>query len=391
MKKILITGGSHAEIPLIQSAKSLGYYVITTGNNFDGLGHKLADEYIAGDFSDKEFVYNLAKDNNVSAIVSGCNDFAYISTAYACEKLNLPGHDTYENAVTVHHKNKFMSVLKLAGVRTPKTFECSDFSECVKAVEEINFPIILKPVDLTGGKGVSTCNSMKELEIAYENALKWSREKIVVIEEFIVGENHGASFLLKNQKVVFAFFDNEQYYLNKYLVSGACHPSNLNDFSKNQLISDVEKVAKYLNLADGLFHTQFICDKNNFPVIIDPCRRSPGDLYIKFVKYSTEVDYPLQIVKAEIGQELDDVYNINEHMIARECIMTDSNGIFDAVEIDDKIKNNIIDSLIWAEEKEPIDDFTKYKAGILFLEFDNKELLYDRVKNFHSLVTIKKV
>ena len=78
-KRILITGGSHAEIPLIESAHLLNQFVITTGNNRNGLGHKLADKYIPGDFSDKNFVLELAKKENVDAIISGCNDFAYIS------------------------------------------------------------------------------------------------------------------------------------------------------------------------------------------------------------------------------------------------------------------------------------------------------------------------
>ena len=61
MKKILITGGSHAEVPLIKEARRENYYVITTGNNTAGMGHALADKYVPGDFSDKEFVYRLAR------------------------------------------------------------------------------------------------------------------------------------------------------------------------------------------------------------------------------------------------------------------------------------------------------------------------------------------
>lgn len=107
MKKLLITGGSHSEYPVIEAAKNIGWYVISTGNDEGSLGHIIADKYVKGDFSDKEWVYNLAKEEKVDAIISGANDFAYLSTAYACEKLGLPGHDTLETAKSIHIKNKF--------------------------------------------------------------------------------------------------------------------------------------------------------------------------------------------------------------------------------------------------------------------------------------------
>ena len=71
MKKLLITGGSHSEYPVIEAAKNIGWYVISTGNDEGSLGHIIADKYVKGDFSDKEWVYNLAKEEKVDAIIFG--------------------------------------------------------------------------------------------------------------------------------------------------------------------------------------------------------------------------------------------------------------------------------------------------------------------------------
>ena len=106
MKKMLLLGGSHAEIPMIQAAKKMGYYVITSGNQVDGLGHPYGDKYVQADFSDKEAILQLAKKEQVDAICSGCNDFACLTAAYVAEKLGSPGHDSYENAIKIHHKDK---------------------------------------------------------------------------------------------------------------------------------------------------------------------------------------------------------------------------------------------------------------------------------------------
>ena len=84
-KKILIAGGSHADIPMIKAAKKINYYVITSGNKSDDLGHQYADEYAPADFSDKEQVLAIAVKHNIDAIISSCNDFSAISCAYVAE------------------------------------------------------------------------------------------------------------------------------------------------------------------------------------------------------------------------------------------------------------------------------------------------------------------
>ena len=159
MEKVLITGGSHAEIPLIKAIHKLGYQVISTGLNTDGLGHLEADFYIPGDFSDYEFVTKIAKENQIVGIVSGCNDFAYLSTAYACDKIGLSGHDSLSRSKLIHNKNNFGKILNELNLSVPKFFECKNISEIDTVIKEYEFPVIVKPVDLTGGKGVCVCNS----------------------------------------------------------------------------------------------------------------------------------------------------------------------------------------------------------------------------------------
>lgn len=390
MKKVLITVGGYSEIPLIKALHTMGYYVISVGNNENSLGHKYSDKYIKGDFSDKDLIYNIAKSEQVDGIVSGCNDFATLSSAYAAEKLGLKGHDTYENAQIIHHKDKFMKLAHDIGISVPVTYDCYSFDECKNAADKIGYPIILKPIDLTGGKGVKVCNSIEELENAYNDALNRTRQDSVVVEEYVVGKNHGAAMLVKNNKVVFCFVDNEEYYINKYMVSGTCYPSTVDEKAKARLINDVESIFKAKNLADGVFHTQFIINKQGVPVIIDPCRRAAGMLYCNLVQYSTEVDYASELVKASIGLELQDSYEINEHNIAHQCVMTDSNGIYKGISVKNELKKYIFDSLTIAEDNETIDDYLTFKAAILFFECKDKNKLYDLFNRFHTLATVIK-
>lgn len=389
MKKLLITGGSHSETPVIEAAQSLGWYVISTGNDEGAKGHLMADKYIKGDFSDKEFVYQLAKKENVSAIISGANDFAYLSAAYACDKLGLPGHDSFETARTIHIKNKFREMQKEIGIITPTIVKCKTVAECREGVKKIGFPLLVKPVDLTGGKGVKTCIELNETIQAFEDAMSITREDYVILEQYVHGSAHGITTLLKDKKVVYSMIDNEQYGLNKYLVMGACSPSDVPQHVEYSLIRDIEKIAEHCDLVDGLFHTQFILNDDDYPVMIDPCRRIPGDLYVLLAKYVTNVDYPLEIVKAECGEELQDKYIVSRNFIARECIMTSKKGTIKDVHIEKELEQYIIYAHMGENKGIKIEQPMKHKAGILIMQFSSYQQMMDILRRFAELAWIE--
>lgn len=389
MKKLLITGGSHSEFPVIEAAQRMGWYVISTGNDEGAKGHLIADKYIKGDFSDKEFVYNLAKSEKVDAIISGANDFAYLSAAYACEKLGFRGHDTYEIARRIHIKNLFREMTYKIGIKSPRIHKCSNEEDCRDAVKEIGFPLLIKPVDLTGGKGVKKCIELNETIDAFYEAMKLTRENYVIVEQFIHGENHGISTLIKNNKVVWHIIDNEQYGINKYLVQGACSPSDIPQHAEFTIIKDIEKIAEYCKLVDGLFHVQFILDDEQYPVMIDPCRRMPGDLYILLSKYTTGVDCPREIVRAECGEELNDNYIIERNFVARECIMTSRKGVIKEVHIDKELEPYIIYKHMGENKGIVIEQPMKHKAGILIMKFDTYTDMKDKLNRFGELAWIE--
>ena len=389
MKKMLILGGSHAEIPLINVAQKMGYHVITTGNQKDGLGHPYADEYISCDFSDKDAILKLARQLQVDAICSGCNDFAYLSTAYACEKLGLPGHDAYETTLQIHHKDKYRALAKELGISTPNARKCYSLQDVMNAVADIGFPIIIKPVDLTGGKGMTRCEHMEQVEEAYYNAMTLTREQYVVAEEFLIGTNHGFSAYLQDGKVTFYFVDNEQYFLNPYLVSGASAPGDVPQRAVDRLCKDCERIAKHLGLVDGIFHVQFILKQDLEPVIIEICRRAPGDLYIRFVEMAKAIDYPAYIVAGEVGMKMDvPACRKDEGFYVRHCVMADKAGMVKNVVIAEQIKPYIVEQMFWYREGENIEDVLKYKAGIVFLHFEHEPEYRHYIDRLTNLITI---
>ena len=106
-KKILIPGGNASELQLINAAHRLGLYVITSGNNKRAPAHQFADEFIPADFSDREWMLSIARENQVEYMCSNSNDIGLISTAYVCEQLGLPGHDSFDTTLRLHHIHFF--------------------------------------------------------------------------------------------------------------------------------------------------------------------------------------------------------------------------------------------------------------------------------------------
>lgn len=395
-KKMLLLGGGHAEIPLIQAAHELGWYVITTGNAREGLGHPYADKNVFADFSDKDAMLELAKSEGVAAVCSGCNDFALLSTVYVCEKLGLPGHDSYATSLEIHHKDKYRALATRLGIPTPRALVVRSVTEFEAAITELAFPIIVKPVDLTGGKGIHRAATADEARVAYKDACSRTRQDHIVVEEFVQGSNHGFSAMLVKGKVAFAFSDNEQYYINKYMVSGANSPSTSSDKTLDMLRKYSERIAQELHLVDGILHIQYIERADGTPIIIEICRRPPGDLYIKFVKYATGTDYPKFIVQAETGEDISDIADVpTQGFWLRHCIMADCQagdngctGTVHDVVFAPEIQGNIVEKFLWYKPGEVITDKLTYKAGIVFFKFDTLAEMQDKTARMTELAKI---
>jgi biotin carboxylase len=366
---VLILNGSHAEIPLIEAAKALGYRVVTTGADPSGLGHPYADDYVPADFSDVDAILGVAKDEDVSGIIAGCNDFAAITASHVADALGLPGHDRPETCIRLHHKDKFRATMRGLGLPSIRAVRVAASEVASEAVSDLNMPVIVKPVDLTGGKGMTVCERVEEVATAVETALNWSRAGHVVIEEYLKGSHHGFTCFIESGKVVWWFADDEQYFLNPFLVAGTSTPSSLPSSAITDIINSVEVIAAALALADGLVHIQCVLTREG-PLIIELCRRCPGDLYPEFVSISTGHDYATQIVRSELGLPPEIPEDAPEPTpTVRYCAMPATDGIFRELVISPRVDRNVSRTWPLMEPGAPIKDHLTQKQAIIFLRF----------------------
>ncbi len=369
--KILIAGGSHADIPIIQAVKKAGYGVITSGNNPDDLGHQHSDLYVPADYSDPHAVLEVAKAHNIKAIIASANDFSALSCAYVAETLGLPGHDSYETTIQLHHKDRFREVAQTLNLHIPKAIRITKSEAYSIDHIPLAFPVIVKPVDLTGGKGMSRIDSFAQFSQAVDKAFSATKKEYVVVEEYIQGSNHGYSTFLKEGKIVFGFMDDEHYFVNPYLVSGASTSLHYSKTVADQLNKELELLAKALHLVDGLLHVQFIL-RGSTPYIIEICRRTPGDLYVKLVEYATGFSMSDAIVKFALGESPTTFSVSTIDYITRHCVMSPKNGKICSV-AHGIFASMIFDSMVFFKQGDTVENYLTYKAEIDFIRYADKE------------------
>lgn len=391
VKKLLVLNGSHSDIPLIRAGKERGYYVITSGNNPELIGHKFSDEYVFGDFSDPEGMLKIFKDKHIDAVCSCANDFGAITAAYLSENLGLPGHDSYETARTIHHKDRFKAFSKIHDIHTPIAESFDELDKALSYAKTISYPQIVKPIDLTGGKGVTTVNNMEEYIKAVNKAFDMSRQKRIVVEPFIRGTYHSLSTFLINKKVYTFFSDNEYSYINPFLVTTSAGTATGIDKVRDTLIRDSEKIADILGLSDGVFHIQYVM-LDDKPYILEITRRCSGDFYPVPVEYGLGINWSDWIVSSECGLKSEEYLQIpyeKQLLGGRHCIMGNKNGIVKNVAIAESIKGNIYGDFTWWKPGYEIKNYLVDKLGILFLRYSTYEEMIYKSERITDLIRVE--
>ncbi|MDZ7662807.1 ATP-grasp domain-containing protein [Thiohalophilus sp.] len=390
MKKLLIAGGSYADLPLIRAAKKLGFHVTTSGNRPEDLGHTESDDYAPCDYSDHGSVLALARTLDVDALCACCNDFSALSCAYAAAEMGLPGHDSLETSRVIHHKDEWRAFADSYNIPSPRAISCRSIKEVELAIKHLCFPLIVKPVDMTGGKGIRRVDNTSEVIVAAEAALAASKAKRIVVEEFITGTRHGFTAMLRDRRVVFHFTDNEHYHLSPYLVSGASAPTSCPETAVQELVEYSQKIANELCLVDGIFHVQFILTESGEPIIIEICRRSPGDLYPELVRYATGAPYAEWIVRSSCGLGIPEVRQFPvKKNVTRHCLMTYDYGVVEGFDFEPVIESEIIDRLIWGKRGDEVHDPDTYKAGIVFIQHKEKAVMCHVIPQLQKLLAVR--
>ena len=397
MKKLLILGAMEMHVPLIKRAKEMGNYVITVDYIPENPGHKLADEAYFDSTTDLDAVLKLSKKLNIDGIMTYNSDPAAPTAAYVAEKLGLPGNP-YQSVKIMSEKNLFRDFLISNGLNAPKFGNNLNIEDALCHINDFSFPIIIKPVDSSGSKGVTVVNNVNDVQNAIECALEKSRSKKFIIEEYIepVGKQlHGDGFV-QNGKVVFLHlgdhhFDSTINNLVPYSTTYPTeHPVEIVNACKNQIQDFMSKVG----FKNGGFNVELrISNKDNKPYIIDIGARNGGNFTPKVIEYGSGFNFLDRAIKIALGENIDDIkmtdkiYNFVSYLI----LHSNKNGVLNNIVLDKMIEDRIIEKHIYLKSGDKVETFLGANAalGVLIMKYESREVMDEIVENFHNLYKVE--
>ena len=384
-------------VPLIQRAKEMGNYVITVDYIPENPGHKLADEAYFDSTTDLDAVLKLSKKLNIDGIMTYNSDPAAPTAAYVAEKLGLPGNP-YQSVKIMSEKNLFRDFLISNGLNAPKFGNYLNIEDALCHINDFSFPIIIKPVDSSGSKGVTVVNNVNDVQNAVECALEKSRSKKFIIEEYIepVGKQlHGDGFV-QNGKVVFLHlgdhhFDSTINNLVPYSTTYPTeHPVEIINACKNQIQDFMSKVG----FKNGGFNVELrISNKDNKPYIIDIGARNGGNFTPKVIEYGSGFNFLDRAIKIALGESIDDIKMTDKvsNFVSYLILHSDKNGVLNNIVLDKMIEDRIIEKHIYLKSGDTVETFLGANAalGVLIMKYESREVMDEIVENFPNLYKVE--
>lgn len=383
MKKILLLGGSAQQIVAIEMAKKLGYYTVLCDFLPDNPGQHHADRFHLVSTTDKEAVLKVAREEKIQGILAYASDPAAPTAAWVAEQLGLPGNP-YQAVETLCNKALFRSFLKENGFCTPKAKGYTDIAAAVKDIAEgvFRMPVIVKPVDSSGSKGVGRIDTAAQAEEALRCAMSFSREKQIIVEEYVemYGYQIAGDGLSIAGQLVFRYFANDHFNprcINPFVPISASFPYNMPQEVHNKVHAEIQRLLTLLGMRTCTYNFDLRIDADYNVYLMEVAPRDGGNYIPQIIRYATGVDLVEYSVRAAMGEPIKAPENAAaEGFWAYYAVHSLHDGILDHIFIDpDVLENNIVENHILKQSGDEIRAFTGANTtlGILLMKFDTME------------------
>lgn len=383
-KRILLLGGLRYLLPVIKTAHDLGYYVITCDYIPSNIAHKYSDEYHNVSIIDKEAVLALAQELQIDGIMSFAVDPGVVTAAYVQERLGLPGNP-YESVLILQNKDLFRNFLREHGFTVPASRSFSSMEEALLDRSWYVFPVIVKPTDSAGSKGVMRVDSFADLELALQEAFAHSLSHRVIVEEFI--EKQGCSsdtdcFSVDGELKFISFsaqhFDENA--TNPYTPSAYSWPSTMTKRQEAELASELQRLLSLLRMRTSIYNVESRVGKNGKVYIMEVSPRGGGNRLAEMLRYATGVDLITSAVRAAVG---DQVLNVSQKQYngywAEIILHAENAGKFQELAIKKDMRQYVVEEDLWVKNGDQVSSFSAANdaIGTLVLKFDTEEQLLD--------------
>lgn len=396
MKTAVILGGTNDHIALINNLKKRGYftYLIDYLNNPPAKSY--ADLHIQESTLDLEKVKSITSDLNADLIISACIDQALCTACYVAEQLNLPSPFSYKEALLVTNKSFMKSKMVESNIPTSKYKIISNFKD-LEGIE-LNYPLMIKPVDSNGSTGVRKINNESELLFQYNDTKSLSRTSEVIIEEYYqkgievsadaIITNDGRVDLLMYGRLKKKVIDDK---INLIISNNI--PADINQQCIDKIKSIIGQISKTFNIKNSPILIQTIICENEVNVIEFSPRIGGGSKH-KTIKLKTGVDIIDVTIDSFLGLDIKIDKHPNEKMFSRNHIYCKEGILGEIIGLDNLLNKQIIDEYSIYKEKgsEIHRNFaSKDRVGSFLVSGNNQEEIETKINftlNFIDVIDI---
>ena len=385
-KTILLLGGSAQQIIAIETAKRLGYNTVLCDFLSDNPGQNYADKFYLTSTTDKDAVLEVAKKEKVDGVLAYASDPAAPTAAYVAEKMGLPG-SPYESVEILCNKDKFRKFLEENDFCTPKAKGYTDLSVAAKDIKEgvFKLPVIVKPVDSSGSKGVSQIDEAENCMEILEYAMSFSRGKKIIVEEYVVkyGYQIAGDGLSVDGKLVFRYFANDHFNpkcVNPFVPISASFPYNMPKEVQDKVHNEIQRLISLLNMGTTTYNFDMRIDKDYNVYLMEIAPRDGGNYIPQVIRYATNVDLIECSVRAAMGDKIEIKQGVEgSGYYAYYAVHSLKDGILDEIKIADEVKDKIIENHILKKKGDEIKAFTGANTtlGILLKKFESMAEMLD--------------
>ena len=301
MKKIAILGASYLQKPLVEKANAMGLEThCFAWDNEEAVCKAIASFFYPISVLDKELILEKCLSIGIDGITTIATDVCIPTVSYVAERMHLISNSYYSSILSTN-KAAMRAVFERAGVRSPKSLKVSTLEDIDPASK---FPLIVKPTDRSGSRGVSKVSTLAALKIAVAEAIEVSLEKKALIEEFIEGvEVSVESISWEGTHYILAITDKVTTVAPYFVELEHHQPSALSNKIQEDIKIETLKALHSLEIKFGASHSEFKIDASGCVYAIEVGARMGGDFIgSHLVALSTGYDYVKAVIEIALGQ-----------------------------------------------------------------------------------------
>lgn len=303
-KKLAIIGASYLQMPLIEKAKEMGFTTHVFAWAANDVGEKAADYFYPISITDCDSIAEKCSEINICGICSIATDLGNFTVNYVANKLGLPGNSM---ECTRMSTNKYLmrQAFEKRGDPCPKSILVDEKTNL--SLLSFSYPIIVKPTDRSGSRGICKLESPYGLENAVEAAINSSFEKKALIEEFAEGQEYSVEGISYNGiHHILAITLKYTTGAPHFIETGHLEPAPISDETYQKVVKVVKHALDTLEIRNSASHSEIKIDRDGNIRIIEIGSRMGGDaIGSDLVRYSTGIDYVRAVIQVACGFEPD--------------------------------------------------------------------------------------